>query len=84
MSLPDWMVRASEIPPMVTGKHRKSWVTRTLDRLTGFVVPAQSVKRCIELDPRCALPGFVALIVCATLLSRIEVLAINLDRKSVV
>lgn len=70
MPLPEWLTEVAGPPPSAVGKQRKAWLSAAVGRLV--ILPSQvRIERSsaiLKVDPRTALPGFVAMIVGATLL----------------
>lgn len=71
MPLPDWLIEETIPPPAEVGRMRKSWLSGAISKLaalsTQFKIDRSSGM--LRIDPRAALPGFVTLIISATLLT---------------
>lgn len=77
MSLPSWL---SETPVIEQKPIRKtggrSWINPAIDRLAAFKPRSNDTRSAISIDPRAALLGFISLLVCATLIEHLGVIAV--------
>lgn len=67
MPLPEWLTEPVPQSPRPETR-RGSWLAKAIVRLASLAAAHEHQPGLLRLDPRAALPGFIALIVCATFL----------------